>query len=46
VLGRAPSGLQTTGAYAIGYSAQVSCYLFALTDRYPHSSPLAVIETP
>jgi hypothetical protein len=46
VLGRAPSGLQATGAYAIGYNAQVSCYLFALTDRYPHSSPLAVIETP
>jgi hypothetical protein len=45
VLGRAPAGLQATGVYAIGYSAQVSCYLFALTDRYPHSSPLAVIET-
>ena len=45
VLGRAPAGLQATGVYAIGYSAQVSSYLFMLTDRYPHSSPLAVIET-
>jgi Domain of unknown function (DUF4389) len=43
VLGRAPAGLQASGAYAIGYNAQVSAYLFALTDRYPHSSPLAVI---
>jgi len=45
VLGRAPVGLQASGAYAIGYSAQVSAYLFALTDRYPHSSPLAVLRT-
>jgi hypothetical protein len=44
VLGRAPSGLQRTGAFAIGYSAQVTCYLYALTDRYPHSSPLVVLR--
>lgn len=44
VLGRAPVGLQRAGAYAIGYGAQVSCYLFALTDRYPHSSPLVVLR--
>jgi uncharacterized membrane protein YfbV (UPF0208 family) len=43
VLGRAPSGLQETGAYAIGYGAQLNAYLFNLTDRYPHSSPLAVV---
>ena len=43
VLGRAPEGLQRTGAYAIGYGAQLNCYVFALTDRYPHSSPLAVL---
>jgi hypothetical protein len=43
VRGRAPSGLQTTGVYLIGYGAQVNAYLFALTDRYPHSSPLAVV---
>jgi hypothetical protein len=44
VRGRAPSGLQSAGVYAIGYGAQVSCYMLALTDRYPHSSPLAVVE--
>ena len=44
VLGRAPSGLQAMGVYAIGYSAQVNAYVFSLTDRYPHSSPLAVIR--
>jgi hypothetical protein len=44
VLGHAPSGLQSAGVYAIGYGAQVNCYMFVLTDRYPHSSPLAVVE--
>jgi hypothetical protein len=44
VLGRAPRGLQRTGAYAIGYGAQLNCYIYALTDRYPHSSPLAVLR--
>jgi Domain of unknown function (DUF4389) len=43
VLARAPAGLQMAGAYSIGYSAQVNCYLLLLTDRYPHSSPLAVL---
>jgi hypothetical protein len=43
VRGRTPQGLQHTGAYAIGYGAQLGCYVYALTDRYPHSSPLAVI---
>ncbi len=45
IRGRAPAGLQATGAFAIGYHAQVNSYLFALTDRYPHSSPLAVLQT-
>jgi hypothetical protein len=44
VLGRAPAGLQRTGAYVIGYSAQLNCYLYTLTDRYPHSSPLVVLR--
>jgi Domain of unknown function (DUF4389) len=44
VLGRAPAGLQRTGAYVMGYSAQVNCYLYTLTDRYPHSSPLVVLR--
>jgi len=46
VLGRAPGGLQRTGAYVIGYSAQLNCYLYTLTDRYPHSSPLVVLRRP
>ena len=44
VRGRTSLGLQRTGAYVIGYQAQVGTYLFMLTDRYPHSSPLAVLE--
>ena len=44
VRGNAPSGLQSTGVYVIGYSAQVNAYFFLLTDRYPHSSPLAVVR--
>lgn len=43
-LGRAPKGLQRAGAYSIGYGAQLNCYLYVLTDRYPHSSPLAVLQ--
>jgi uncharacterized protein DUF4389 len=46
VMGRAPAGLQETGTYAIGYGAQLNAYLFNLTDRYPHSSPLAVVVQP
>ncbi len=44
VLGRAPAGLQRAGAFALGYGAQVSSYLYTLTDRYPHSSPLVVLR--
>lgn len=44
VRGRAPAGLQRAGAYTIGYSAQVNCYVYTLTDRYPHSSPLVVLR--
>jgi hypothetical protein len=46
VLGRIPSGLQSTGVYTIGYNAQMTSYLFLLTDRYPHSSPLVVVKAP
>ncbi|HST25932.1 MAG TPA: DUF4389 domain-containing protein [Gaiellaceae bacterium] len=45
VLGRMPAGIQEVGAYVIGYTAQLNCYVFSLTDRYPHSSPLAVLST-
>jgi hypothetical protein len=43
-LARMPAGLQGAGAYALGYSAQVSAYGSMLTDRYPHSSPAAVLD--
>jgi hypothetical protein len=42
--GRMPAGLQSAGAYALGYSAQLSTYGLVLTDRYPHASPAAVLE--
>ena len=41
--GRIPRGLRDVLVYTIGYSAQVSGYLFLLTDRYPNSDP-AVYE--
>jgi hypothetical protein len=40
-LGRAPRGLRDLVAYCIGYGAQVSSYLFLVTDRYPYSGPNA-----
>lgn len=44
VTGRAPEGLRNVLVYAIRYSAQVSSYLYLLTDVYPHSSPLEGAE--
>jgi Domain of unknown function (DUF4389) len=41
---RVPTGLQSAGAYALGYAAQFSSYGLILTDRYPHASPAAVLE--
>jgi hypothetical protein len=38
--GHAVLGLRNLGAYALRYQAQVNAYLFLLTDRYPHASPL------
>jgi len=40
LLGRAPWGLRNLSAYALRYSAQQTAYLYLLTDRYPHASPL------
>jgi len=42
--GRMPRGLRDAGAYALGYAAQVYAYLFLLTDRYPDSDPLAMLD--
>jgi hypothetical protein len=39
VRGEIPQGFRDVLAYTIGYSAQVSGYLFLLTDRYPNSDP-------
>ena len=39
--GRMPQGLRDAGAYALGYGAQLSAYLFLLSDRYPYSGPVA-----
>jgi hypothetical protein len=37
--GRMPEGFQNALEYVIGYAAQVSAYVFLLTDRYPDSDP-------
>ena len=38
--GSAPWGLRNLSAYALRYAAQVSAYVWLLTDAYPHASPL------
>ena len=38
--GSAPWGLRNLSAYALRYGGQVNAYLYLLTDRYPHASPL------
>jgi hypothetical protein len=43
--GRMPKGLRDAGAYGVGYSAQVRAYALVLTDRYPNSDPVALLET-
>ena len=40
VTARAPRGLRNLGAYSIRYTAQTNAYLYLVTDRYPHASPL------
>jgi len=43
-LARAPRGLRDLVAYCIGYGAQVSAYVFLVTDRYPYSGPNAFVS--
>jgi hypothetical protein len=43
---RSPRGLRDLLVYCLGYSAQVSAYLFLVTDRYPFSSPSAFVTRP
>ena len=47
--GRMPRGLRDTGAYGLGYRAQVFAYLLLVTERYPNSDPhrlLSGLEPP
>jgi hypothetical protein len=44
VTGTAPWGLRNFLAYALRYWSQVNAYLYLLTDRYPHASPLEGAE--
>lgn len=42
--GRMPKGFRDAGAYGVGYSAQLRAYSLLLTDRYPNSDPVALLE--
>jgi hypothetical protein len=42
--GQMPRGMRDAGAYGLSYSAQLTAYLFLLTDRYPNSDPYAALE--
>jgi hypothetical protein len=44
--GRMPSGLRNLGAAGIRYEAQVSAYLWLVTDRYPYSAPFLAGDEP
>jgi hypothetical protein len=38
--GSAPWGLRNFAAYALRYWSQLNAYVYLVTDRYPHASPL------
>jgi hypothetical protein len=40
---RVPRGMRDLLVYCLGYSAQVSAYVFLLTDRYPFAGPSAFV---
>ena len=44
--GAAPWGLRNLSAYALRYGAQLNAYLYLVTDRYPHASPLEGEDEP
>ena len=46
VRARSPRGMRDLLVYSLGYSAQLSAYLFLLTDRYPFASPSAFVSRP
>lgn len=41
--GRVPRGMRDLVRYCIGYAAQLSAYLFLVTDRYPYTGPNAFV---
>jgi hypothetical protein len=41
---RIPRGMRDLLVYCLAYSAQVSAYLFLVTDRYPFASPSAFVS--
>ena len=44
--GAAPWGLRNLSAYCLRYAAQLNAYVYLVTDRYPHASPLEGHEEP
>jgi hypothetical protein len=44
VTGKAPWGLRNFAAYALRYWSQYTAYVYLVTDRYPHASPLEGAE--
>jgi len=42
--GRMPRGLRDATVWGIGYNAQVYAYLALITDRYPNSDPIEMID--
>ena len=43
---RVPRGMRDLLVYCLGYSAQVSAYVFLLNDRYPFASPSVFVRGP
>ena len=41
VRARLPRGMRDLLVYCLGYAAQLSAYLFLITDRYPYAGPSA-----
>ena len=46
VRSRAPRGMRDLLVYCLGYAAQVSAYVFLITDRYPFASPSTFVSRP
>ena len=42
---RLPRGMRDLLVYCLGYAAQLSAYLFLITDRYPYAGPEAFVGT-